>query len=195
MLVHRIATFLASRPQTRLRDLMFASLATLAACASPESNQAVNATYDKETGKLSQVTVDTAKDGKPNITSFMDGNKFLRIEIDQNEDGKVDRWEYYGPDQKLEKVGLSRSNDGKPDTWAIADDEGGLARVQVSTRADGSLNRTEFYRNNELLRAEVDTDGDGRTDRWETYADGALATLSLDLAKSGKPTTTIDYRK
>ena len=44
---------------------------------------------------------------------------FLRIEIDTNEDGKIDRWEYYGPDQKLERVGFSRSNDGKHDAWAF----------------------------------------------------------------------------
>ena len=141
------------------------------------------------------MTVDTRKDGKPDITSYMDGNKFLRIEIDQDEDGRVDRWEYYGPDQKLEKVGLSRSNDGKQDVWAFQDPSGTLGKVQISTRRDGTPNRTEFYRDRDLVRAEEDTDGDGRTDRWETYANGALVTLSLDLTKSGKPTTTIDYSK
>jgi len=174
---------------------VLASVALLGACAPQGSSQSVDAAYDKETGKLSRLTVDTRKDGKPDITSYMDGNKFLRIEIDQDEDGRVDRWEYYGPDQKLEKVGLSRSNDGKQDVWAFQDPSGTLGKVQISTRRDGTPNRTEFYRDRDLVRAEEDTDGDGRTDRWETYANGALVTLSLDLTKSGKPTTTIDYSK
>ena len=33
----------------------------------------------------------------------MDGSRVVRIEIDQNEDGRIDRWEYYDADQKLSK--------------------------------------------------------------------------------------------
>lgn len=125
----------------------------------------------------------------------MDGNKFLRIEIDHNEDGKVDRWEYYGADQKLEKVGFSRSNEGKPDAWAFQGSNGAIGKIEVSTKRNGKPNRTEFYQDNELVRAEEDTDDDGHIDKWETYAGGALTTVSFDMTKSGKPTTTIDYRK
>ena len=88
------------------------------ACSCAPSQEQVQANYDKKTGKLSQLTV-MSKDGKPNITSYMDGTKFLRIEIDTNEDGKIDRWEYYGADQKLERVGFSRANDGIADAWAF----------------------------------------------------------------------------
>lgn len=164
-------------------------------CGGAPQEQRVEATYDKTTGKLSQLTVDAANDGKPNITSYMDGTKFLRIEIDKNEDGKIDRWEYYGADQKLEKVGLSRSDDGKPDAWAFQGADGSIARVEVSTRRDGKVNRTEFYEKGALSRAEEDTDADGRADKWEQYESGALVSVSFDTTKSGKPTTTIDYRK
>lgn len=168
----------------------------VAACggSSPEE-QRVQATYDKTTGKLSQLTVDVTKDGKPNITSYMDGTKFLRIEIDNNEDGKIDRWEYYEADQKLEKVGFSRSDDGKPDAWAFQASDGSIGRVEISTKREGKPNRTEFYEKGALSRAEEDTDGDGRIDKWEQYESGALVSVSFDTTKSGKPTTTIDYRK
>jgi hypothetical protein len=46
-----------------------------------------------------------------------------------------------------------------------------------------------------LTRAEEDTDADGRIDRWEQYEGGALASVAFDTAKSGKPATTIDYKK
>jgi hypothetical protein len=166
-----------------------------AGCKRAPRDERVQAAYDKTTGKLSQLTVDTARDGKPNITSYMDGAKFLRIEIDNNEDGKIDRWEYYGPDQKVEKVGFSRSDDGKPDAWAFQGSDGAIARVDVSTKRDGKVNRTEFYEKGALTRAEEDTDVDGRVDKWEQYESGALVSVSFDTTKSGKPTTTIDYRK
>ena len=168
---------------------------SLSGCRPAPQDQRVQAEYDKQTGKLSQLNVDGTKDGKPNIVSYMDGTKFVRIEIDKDEDGLVERWEYYRPDQKLEKVGFSRSNDGKPDSWAFQGPDGSVARVEISTKRDGKVDRTEFYAAGELKRAEEDTDADGRTDKWEEYAAGALTSVSFDTTKSGKPTITIDYTK
>jgi antitoxin component YwqK of YwqJK toxin-antitoxin module len=174
--------------------LIFAgALAISCSGGAPKNN--VQAAYDKQTGKLVQLTIDAKKDGKGKIYSYMDGTKFVRIEIDNDGDGKIDRWEYYGPDQKLQKVGFSRANDGKPDAWAYQAPDGTIARVEVSTHRDGKIDRTEYYEKSVLVRAEEDTDGDGKVDKWETYENGALATVGFDLTHSGKPTTTIDYRK
>lgn len=164
-------------------------------CNSAPREDRVEATYDKKTGKLSQLTVDAKKDGKPNIFSYMDGTRFVRIEIDEDEDGKIDRWEYYGADQKLEKVGLSRSNDGKVDSWAYQAPDGSIEKMEVSKHRDGKVDRTEFYEKSVLVRAEEDSNGDGRPDKWETYADGALVTVSFDTRFTGIPDRTIDYRQ
>ncbi len=67
--------------------------------------------------------------------------------------------------------------------------------MEVSTKRDGTSNRTEFYQSGVLVRVEEDTNGDGRVDKWERYESGALVSASFDTTKSGKPTTTIDYRK
>jgi hypothetical protein len=175
--------------------VIFCAIGCCACGQTPQTDADVKAQYDQNTGKLSQLTVNAAKDGKPNITSHMDGSKFVRIEIDTDENGTIDRWEYYGPDQKLEKVGISRSNDGVVDSWLYEGPDGLPSKVEVSTRRDGRANRTEFYAKGELTRAEEDTDADGRVDKWETYAAGSLATVAFDMAKSGKPTVTIDYRE
>ena len=161
----------------------------LPACADRSTRDTgIEAKYDKSTGKLSQLTIK----GK---TSHMDGRNFVRIEVDENQDGRVDRWEYYGPDQTLEKVGMSRANDGSPDAWAFAGPDGGVSKIEVSTKRDGRVNRIESYERGHLTKAEEDTDGDGRSDKWETYANGVLATASFDPAGTGKPTVTIDYRQ
>jgi hypothetical protein len=182
-----------------MKVLPLASLALLlivVACGgeAPGSEQ-VQATYDKQTGKLGQLTINPTKDGKPNLFSYMDGTKFVRIEIDNDEDGKIDRWEHYGKDQKITKVGFSRANDGQADSWAFQAPDGSLARMEVSTRRDGRANRTEFYVRGVLVRAEEDTNRDGAVDKWETYAENALATVGFDTKQSGTPNYVIDYRK
>jgi hypothetical protein len=165
------------------------------ACKPKSAPERVHATYDATSGKLSQLTVNGASDGKPNIVSYMDGTKFIRIEIDSNEDSKIDRWEYYTPDQQITRVGISRADDGKEDAWVFRGTDGSIARVQISTRRDGLANRTEFYEKGALVRAEEDTDTDGRVDKWEEYESGALTRVSFDTARSGSPTATIDYPK
>jgi hypothetical protein len=165
----------------------------ICACGAPRESQSVQAVYDKETGKLKELAVNTLKDGRPDVFSYMDGGRVIRIEIDNDEDGRLDRWEYYGTDQKMLKVGLSRGNDGKPDVWMFQGPEGSVEKVEVSTRRDGKANRTEFYENGMVARAEEDGDGDGQVDKWEIYERGALARVSFDTTKSGKPTQTIDY--
>ena len=60
--------------------------------------------YDPQTGKLRLLKYDSDGNGKVDTVSYMDGSRVVKIEIDKDEDGKVDRWEYYGPDRKLEKV-------------------------------------------------------------------------------------------
>jgi hypothetical protein len=180
--------------QPAIPTLAALSLLT-AACNPTPPEQPVTAVYDPASGKLSQLTVNSIKDGKPNVFSYMNGSKIVRIEIDDNEDGKIDRWEYYGPDQKLERVGLSRSDDGKQDSWAYRSADGSVERIEISTKRDATANRTEFYEKGALARAEEDTNGDGRIDKWEEYEAGELVSASFDTTGSGKPTTSVDYRK
>jgi len=170
------------------------AIAMTVSCTSSEAAGQLEAKYDQTTGKLSELTMNARKDGKPNVFSYMDGSKFLRIEIDNDENGSIDRWEYYGLDQKLEKVGISRSNDGIVDTWLFEGANGQPSKIEISTKRDGKVDRTEFYTNGQLERVEADTDLDGQVDKWETYEGTSLAAVSFDMTKSGKPTVTIDYR-
>jgi hypothetical protein len=153
----------------------------------------VEPVYDKVTGSLQILKLDSNGDGKIDTVSYMDGGRVLRIEIDKDEDGKVDRWEYYGPDQDLEKVGFSRGNDGVEDAWSYAGRDGSIARIDVSTRRDGKANRFEHYENNVLVRAEEDTDGDGQIDKWETYNGAVLASVAFDETHRGTPGRRLIY--
>jgi len=151
--------------------------------------------YNKKTGKLELLKYDSDGDGKFDTVSYMDGARIVRIEIDHDGDGRVDRWEYYGPGQKLEKVGFSRANDGIEDAWSFTDATGAIIRIEVATKRDGKPNRFEHYANNVLTGVEEDTDGDGRVDKWETYEGQRLASVAFDIRHRGTPDRRLVYGK
>jgi hypothetical protein len=161
----------------------------------PATTNRLEPTYNEKTGKLEVLKYDSDGDGKFDTVSYMDGTRIVRIEIDRDEDGKIDRWEYYGPGQKLEKVGFSRSNDGVEDAWSIIDENGSVARIEIATKRDGKPNRFEYYTSNVLTRVEEDTDGDGRIDKWETYEGERLVSVAFDVRHRGTPDRRLVYGK
>ena len=177
------------------------------ACSDPEKDrlkQTTRPTYDKKTGKLTQLTYDRNKNGVIDTWTDMDGTKPLRSRVDLNEDGKIDRWEYYDDNGKLTKVGFSRKQDGKPDAWAYAGPDGRVARIEISSTGDEQkIDRWEYYdpalagtdpnAPGALVRAAEDTNGDGKPDKWETYERGAIKTVEFDENGDGKPDRRLTY--
>jgi hypothetical protein len=180
------------------------------ACADPERDRlkaTTKPTYDKATGRLTELTFDANKNGKIDTWTEMDGDRPLRSRIDQNEDGRPDRWEYYDEKGKLAKVGFSRKADGKPDAWAYATSDGRIDRIEVSSVGDEHrIDRWEYYEGfapkliadgapaGSLLRVEEDTNRDGRADKWERYVDGVVASVEFDENGDGRRDRRLTYR-
>ena len=174
--------------------LLCAQLAVLGCSSqSADAKKRIEPIYDRETGKLTELKYDSKGTGKFDTFSYMDGTRVLRIEIDTDGDGKIDRWEYYGADGKMEKVGMSRANDGKVDAWIYSNPDGSIARIDVSTKRDGKPNRAEYYEKNAMVRAEEDTAGNGKIDKWETYDGGRLASVAFDTLHRGSPDRRLLY--
>lgn len=165
--------FIAPLSLCLLAGLSYAAWSSRSSKAAPTGP--VTPQYDPNTGKLAELLWDSKGTGKVDTWSYMDGTRFKRIEIDRNGDGKPDRWEYYGEQNKLEKIGFSRLGDGKQDAWAYLASEGVLSHIDISTHQDGKINRVEYYTANSLARVEEDVTGDGTMDTWETYEGGRLA--------------------
>jgi hypothetical protein len=152
------------------------ALTTLVAgCSSGDSTtlDRPKADYDAETGHLRRLTFDANQNGRNDAVSVMDGTRIDHIELDTDENGAVDRWEYYDADRRLVKAGISRQNDGIIDAFEFYGHGNGnddiITRIEVSTRRDNRFNRVEFYADGILARVEEDEDGDGRVDKWELY--------------------------
>jgi hypothetical protein len=175
--------------------MLFLIVAPYAGCGTTGAKDPrVHAVYDTHTGKLQTLIYDANSNGRPDAWSYMDGARVIRIEHDHDEDGLVERWEYFDNDRRLTKVGLSSEHDGQVDTWVFAGPDGNPARVERTTRRDGAIDRIDFYEQGQLVRVEQDADHDGRIDRWQTYADGRLATVALDTNHQGAPDRRFVYR-
>ena len=191
-----------SRPEARgSRPCAFLVIAlvlfSVPACApDPEEERikaTTKATYDKGTGRLKELTYDKNKDGVIDTWTKMDGTKVISSEIDNDQNGKIDRWEYYGEGGRLEKVAIARANDGVADMWLYPGPDGKAARAEISTKRDGKVDRWEWYEGDVLVRAEDDTSGDGRADKWETYEAGRVLTASFDENNDGRPDRRLTY--
>ncbi len=149
----------------------FVVLAALSAPSCDESaevKKTITPEYDQKTGRLKLLKYDSNGDGVIDTWSYMDGNRVVRIEIDQDQDGKIDRREYYDAAEQLEKV-------------------------ELSSRRDGKVTRVEHYMHGRLVSAEEDADGDGAIDKWEIYDGERLASVAFDTNHSGKPNRRLIY--
>jgi hypothetical protein len=193
-----------------------AVLAASASCGNRDSEQArlkatTQASYDFTTGKLAEITYDKNKNGRIDTWTKMDGSVPVSSRIDTNEDGKIDRWETYGPDGKLVKVDWERAPvpgpanpvvayTGQPNATAYFNGDGDIEKIEYYERSDVTgqkdITRREMYNAaKQLTRAEEDSDGDGMMDRFETYAGGAIRTVEFDEKKpyDGKPDRRMTY--
>ncbi len=169
----------------------------LSGCSGPRDVQLRKTTipsYDRATGRLRELTYDRNRNGTIDTWTEMDGARPVAARMDLDEDGTLDRWEYYDPSGGLEKVGFSRKGDGKPDAWAFAGADGRIERIEASSASDITrIDRREYFDAAGLVRAEDDTNADGAPDKWETYANGAVRTVAFDEDYDGKPDRRLTY--
>ena len=73
----------------------------LTACLGCQRSQStggavVQPAYNKDSGRLERISYDRNRDTRMDAWLVMDGTRVVRAELDENFDGVVDRWEYYG---------------------------------------------------------------------------------------------------
>jgi len=186
--------------------LVAGAVMCLSSCIDAEKRrlgEAIQPTYDKATGRLTQLTYDSDRNGRVDTWTDMDGATPLRSRIDRNEDGKIDRWEHYDEKGGLTKVGFSRTDDGKANAWAFPGADNAVHRVEMSSTGDEhKIDRWEYYDPSKagphgegaLVRAKEDTNADGKPDKWETYQRSAIETVAFDENSDGVPDRRLTYR-
>jgi hypothetical protein len=144
--------------------------------------------YYDMSGEIARVEYDSNKDGRADyVARYGPNRKIVEIDVDEDYDSYVDRWEYYDTNGKVEKVGRSRHTKGKPDIWRFPGPDGIPVRIEYDDDGDGKVDRAEVYENGRVVRIEIDADRDGRMDRWQNWAQGRLVSEDLDTKGTGKP--------
>jgi hypothetical protein len=197
----------AVRPALAALAAMVVVSALPLACSDPDRDRlkaTTKATYDPSTGRLTELTFDSNKNGKIDTWTEMEGTRPVRSRLDRDEDGRMDRWEYYDAAGRVTKVGFSRKNDGKPDAWAYSNGSGRIIRIDVSSGGDEhKIDRWEVYDPQgpagpdgigPLVQVIQDTNGDGTRDKWERYKDGQVLTAEFDQDGDERPDRRLTYR-
>ncbi len=148
--------------------------------------------YAPDTRVLVRLDYDFDRDGRIDVRTYMREGRPVRLEGDANGDDVIDRWEYYGANGELLRIGASSEGDGREDTWVRSSNAG--QQVDISSRRDGIVDRREVYEGERLVRVESDTNHDGLPDLWEEFDGKAVARLLVDEDKRhGRPTRRLVY--
>src|SRR5207244_1464969 len=110
---------------------------TVSACA----RDRVVPVYDAA-GAIRRLDYDTNRDGRIEMRTYLVDGRPARLEADGNGDDVIDRWEYYGADGSLSRIGTSSASDGREDTWIVRN--GDQVRMDISTRRNGVADRHEY---------------------------------------------------
>ena len=144
-------------------------------------------------GRLQRLEHDSNGDGRPDQIAHHDGGRTPRtIEVDEDFDGRTDRWEDYDAAGRLVRVGASRRGRG-PDVWTSAAPDGQPTRKEYDEDGDGRPDRAETLTAGAVSAVELDQDRDGRPDRWQSWARGRLTSEELDTNRDGRPDRRLRY--
>jgi hypothetical protein len=150
--------------------------------------------YYDTTGEIARVEFDSNKDGRADYLAHYGPKRKIRlIEVDEDYDAWVDRWETYDEAGVLQKVGRSRRVKGKADVWRFPNKDGISTRIEYDEDGDGRVDRAEVLEDGRTVQVEIDADRDGRMDRWQVWKKGRLASEDLDTRAAGQPDRRLVY--
>ena len=124
--------------------------------------------YNQQTGEIEALNYDADGDLRLDTWTYWEDGHRVRSEIDDNEDGRIDRWHFFDASDAEDAVpsreGFSSAGDGVMDAWRYPGEEGDVERIEFLDRSNARVVKTEFYSGGALMRTEADTDGDGDID-------------------------------
>ena len=141
-----------------------------------------------DAGELRRRSYDAERRGSAGRVEFHGEGRLFRVELDQDGDGKVELWNFYDPEERLEKQEQDRAADGKVDTYVTLDPATGKElRVLRDTDADGEIDSWRInHPDGSTERLEEDRNRDGKADRFVTFAEGKPSRFEEDSDYDGR---------
>jgi hypothetical protein len=122
----------------------------------------------KDGERLAREVSDEDADGRTDrVTHYDEAGRISRVSLDTNRDGRPDSWEEYVAGEMVRRR-TDTTGDGEPDAWEFHR-AGQIQRQERDTDGDGFRDRLAVYANGVLSREEEDRNADGRPDRITWY--------------------------
>jgi hypothetical protein len=167
-----------------------------AACGPNAEEQRLRSTskgsYDPQTGQLRAITFDRNKNGRIDTWVRMEGTRPISAQLDTNEDGVIDRWEEYGPNEALVRAGWVRAHsETLPDAAALETSASASAAAPLTTppptsaEPDSWLYPGDDGRSHRIEYLDVDNGGNQVVARREFYEEARLVRVEEDKDGDG----------
>lgn len=147
-------------------------------------------------GTLREIRYDSDGDKVADVFAHFSGRAIPdRLEIDGNQDGKIDRWDDYDIEGTLIRYATSAKG-GVPDRFIEVDPKTQLTtRIETDADQDGRRERVELFIAGRMTRAEIDTNGDGIRDRVQIWEGSRMTSEELDIDGDRRPDVRIVHSK
>ena len=122
-------------------------------------------------GKVIKLCIDSNADGIMDRFQYYENEFLVRVEGDGNHNGRIDTWDYLKGGKRIRHERDSNES-GQVDQIVIFDDEERPFKMMRDSDGDGRFDRWGAFEKGRLVSSTKDTDGDGRVNVWESYQDG-----------------------
>lgn len=126
----------------------------------------------------------------PLISESMTTEGLVEQQIDINNDGKADVFNYYQERDEgvprllvLKKVDLNW--DQKIDVETVFDEDGNIVKESMDGDFDSKFEWVDYYQGNVRVKSEVDTNYDGKADLFRYYENGLVRKKMQDTNNDG----------
>jgi hypothetical protein len=108
---------------------LFAVAFLATGCSPGRTGEEPRAEYNPANGHLERLRFDANHNGRNDAVAIMDGARIVRIELDLDEDGQVERRDFYTPDGVLDRVERSGQGPVPVSAQAVRSDLAAAARA------------------------------------------------------------------
>ena len=142
------------------------------------------------------IETDADENKLPESVSFYTAEGLAQKDTDADQDGRVDRREFFDPSGRLTKSEEAVDGAAGLNLAWFYDGAGNPARAEKDGNGDGRPEIWYYYNHGRLSSVREDTNHDGRPDLWEEYdASETIIRQSKDLNGDGRPDVAKEFKK
>ena len=136
-------------------------------------------------GGIIKLEIDSNADGLMDRFQFYEKEKVIRMERDSDHNGKTDSWDYFENEKRVKHERRSEDT-GQVERRILFDGEERPLKIEKDSTGDGDLDTVHHFKQGKLAYTTKDTDGDGRANLHQAYRDEKPLERKIDGDGDGR---------